>query len=117
MPLSASEIDRTGRHLLASMGSAREAVTLVHKGHEEATPVTVNVLQEDCLLQSYRQADINLETILQNDLRCRIRVGGLSVIPTRWDTVLRSDGSQWRVVNVSGGPGHPLWDMTLRQVA
>lgn len=56
-------------------------------------------------------------TVLREDRVLRVPTAQVTWTPTLYDEVLRADGSHWKVMRASGGPGHPFWLFQGRKVS
>jgi hypothetical protein len=113
--LSQALLDRLAQASTRMLGSLMESVTYVAKSGPTASAVTHRNVPGH--FEQYRENQIDQELILREDRRLRIATSAVTWVPSQYDEVSRADGSRWRVLNVSGGPGSPWYLLQTRRVA
>lgn len=111
--LSQRLLDRIAGIGLTVLGDLVETITVDVRTSPTATPTSQTVKAQ---IGEYRAREIDQETILRTDQRCRVRTADVTWTPTLYDTVVRSDGTTWKVMHVADGPGRPWYFFQLRQV-
>jgi hypothetical protein len=93
--------------------SLTESVTYLYKVTSDAAGVSSTV--SPVSVEQFENRELDALEAIGNYRRFRISVEAISFVPTRWDTITRSDSTVWQVLDIRGGPGTPFWILPCRQ--
>lgn len=114
MGLSQAELDMVAQEVKLMYGSVMELVAYSWRATKTATPVVYADIPLH--FSGYRQHALTTEAIAPDDQKARVATADMPVTPTINDTLVRSDGTEWKVVGPpEGGPGHPFWFLQCRR--
>lgn len=125
--LTQATMDAVARIVQSALGHAdtdglQETVTYAHREHQSSVAEShagllgyISQYSEAVIVE---QLALTPETtrIMREDRKLRIATADVTWIPTLSGSVIREDGTAWRVMDIAGGRGKPFYRFRLRKL-
>lgn len=119
--LSQTYLDKMAQTALMPYGVRVEQITYRHRTSVSATATSYTIKQalfltyNDRLIAMHAAVAGDRPMVLRTDRPILIPTAFVAWTPTTADEVVRADGTAWRVMAISGGPGSPFYVLQGRK--
>ena len=119
MPVTQGMLNHAARVAMGLLGDRPEAAVYHAKASAQATAVDYDVTALFVVYSEHITALHALTAegrVLREDMRLQIPTDQVTWTPTTYDTVTRSDGSRWRILDVGDDGSGPFRPMQIRRL-